>query len=83
MMAIFVMLRVIVDFATRTRGRKALEEKRMVGLWLVWHVAREIFVPEAASAADESLEGSRGVLPNTAAMRGQNKQGGCSAPKCT
>jgi hypothetical protein len=32
----------IVDFATRTRGRKALAEKeKTVGLWLVQRVARE------------------------------------------
>lgn len=71
MMTIFVMLRMIVDFATRTRGRKALEEKRMVGLWLVRRVARDKFVPQAESAADESqsLEASREALPNKA-MRG-------------
>lgn len=65
-MTIFVMLRMIVDFATRIRGRKALEEKRMVGLWLVRRVAREKLVPQAESAADESLEASREALPNKA-----------------
>jgi hypothetical protein len=35
-------MRTIVDFATRTRGRKALAEKeeKMVGLWLVRQVAQ-------------------------------------------